>query len=236
METQDVYEKWDKDTGGVLEVTPLILAACKAGKTGQVFRFPGGCICKSMFTYLCGRPDRKFLSEHPDLLRESRLVCMSSEWAEYIRQQPLMFILRRELMEPFCSGSSKVPGRLPEGYSLSGFTDEIFGMHPFDHGRGYPDYQDFAERGAGAAVLYDGKVVSAASSFLSFEDHVELDVFTEPEHRKKGLADHCVFEMLKQCRSKGLTVHWDAQNRMSSKMAVSHGFVPVTDYAVYWLK
>ena len=84
--------------------------------------------------------------------------------------------------------------------------------------------------------MYNGQVVSASSSFITFEDHVELDVFTEPEHRHKGLADHCVFEMLKQCRSKGLTVHWDAQNRMSSKMAVSHGFVPVTDYAVYWLE
>ncbi len=236
MGNQDIYEVWNKETAGVLSVTPLILKACEAGMIGQAVSFPGGCIYKSMFTYLCGIPDSSFLSEHPDILYESRLVCMSDEWAEYIRKLPAKFILRRELMEPFCSESSKIMNELPEGYSLSPFTEEIFDMHPFDHGSSYSDYQDFVKNGAGAAVMYNGQVVSAASSFLTLEDHVELDVFTEPEHRHKGLADHCVYEMLKQCWSKGLTVHWDAQNRMSSKMAVSHGFVPVTDYAVYWLE
>ena len=33
-----------------------------------------------------------------------------------------------------------------------------------------------------------------------------------------------------------MTVHWDAQNPMSSKMAVEHGFVPETEYAVYWVE
>ena len=236
METQDIYEIWNKEEHGVLSVTPLILKACEAGKIGQVISFPGGCIYKSMFTYLCGIPDSSFLAEHQELLYGSRLVCMSGEWAEYIRKLPVKFILRREIMEPFCSESFKVMKELPEGYSLSPVTDEIFDMHPFEHGRSYSDYQEFIRTGAGAAVLFKGKVVSAASSFLSLDDHVELDVFTDPEHRHNGLADHCVYEMLRQCKAKGLTVHWDAQNRMSSKMAVSNGFVPVTDYAVYWLE
>ena len=85
-------------------------------------------------------------------------------------------------------------------------------------------------------MLFDGKVVSASSSFLTFEDHVELDVFTDEEHRGKGLADHCVFEMIRQSVQKGLTVHWDAQNPMSSKMAIGHGFVPEAEYAVYWVE
>ena len=85
-------------------------------------------------------------------------------------------------------------------------------------------------------MLFDGKVVSACSSFITLGDQVELDVSTDPEHRRKGLADHCVYEMLRQSYDKKLTVHWDAQNVMSSEMAKSHGFVPVAEYAVYWLE
>lgn len=236
METQDIYEIWNKEGSGVLSVEPLILTACKEGKLGSVFSYPGGCIYKTVFTYLCGKPDEKFISENPDLIYNSRLVCMSSEWAEYIRKMPVKFILRRELMKPLCAESNKTMKPLPEGYSIGDFTEEIFEKHPFDHGRGYKDFQDFSERAAGAVVLFDGQVVSASSSFLTLGDHVELDVFTESEHRGKGLADHCVFEMLRRSHSKGLTVHWDAQNPMSSKLAVGHGFVPETEYAVCWVE
>jgi len=232
----DIYEIWNKDSSGVLSVEPLILTACKEGKMGSVFSYPGGCIYKTVFTYLCGKPDGKFISENPDLIYNSRLVCMSSEWEEYIRKMPVKFILRRELMKPLCAESEKKMKPLPEGYSIGDFTEEIFEKHPFDHGRGYADFQDFSERAAGAVVLFDGQVVSASSSFLTYGDHVELDVFTELEHRGKGLADHCVFEMLRRSISKGLTVHWDAQNPMSSKMAIGHGFVPETEYAVYWVE
>lgn len=236
METQDIYEIWNKDESGVLSVEPLILTACKEGKLGSVFSYPDGCIYKTVFTYLCGNPDEKYIAEHPDLIYNSRLVCMSSEWAEYIRKMPVKFVLRRELMKPLSAASEKKLKALPEGYRFSAFTEEIFEKHPFDHGRGYKDYQDFSERAVGAAMLFEGQVVSASSSFLTLEDHVELDVFTEPEHRGKGLADHCVSEMIRQSFNKGLTVHWDAQNPMSSKMAIGHGFVPETEYAVYWVE
>ena len=236
MGTQREFEIWNKSGSGVLREAPLIFNACREGRLGTVNPYPDGCIYNTVFTYLCGKPDEEFILNHPGLIYESRLVCMSDEWEEYIRQLPVKFTLRREVMAPLCSESSKKLGVLPEGYSLSPFTQEIFEEHPFDHGRNYKDYEDFDKTGAGAAVLFEGKVVSACSSFITLGDQVELDVFTDPEHRQKGLADHCVYEMLRQSYSKKLTVHWDAQNAMSSEMAKSHGFVPVAEYAVYWLE
>lgn len=236
MGTQSEYEIWNKTTSGVLKETPLILTACREGVIGNAYSYPGGAVYKTVFTYLCGKPDEQFIADHKDLIYESRLVCMSPDWEEYVRQQPVKFILRREVMEPFCSMSSKKLRPLPDGYSISPFTQEIFEAHPFDHGRNYSDYQGFADKGAGAAVLYNGQIVSAASSFLTFGDQVELDVSTAPEHREKGLADHCVYEMLRQCSTKNLIVHWDAQNPMSSGMAKGHGFIPAAEYAVYWVE
>ena len=235
-DTQREFEIWDKSGSGVLTEAPLIYKACRDGKIGSVHSYSEGCIYDTVFTYLCGKPDEKFVQEHLDLIYESRLVCMTPEWEEYIRGLPVKFILKREVMAPLSSESVKKLGTLPEGYSLSPFTREIFEEHPFDHGRNYKDYDDFVSNGAGAAVLFDGKVVSASSSFITLGDNVELDVFTDPGHRQKGLADHCVYEMLRQSASKKLTVHWDAQNVMSSEMAKSYGFTPVTEYAVYWLE
>ena len=236
MTKQREFDIWEKDTSGVLTVTPLILTACKEGSIGNAFSYQDGCIYKTIFTFLCGKPDEDLVSGHPELIYRSRLVCMSPEWEGFVKRLPVKFILRRELMEPLCSASAKNLKPLPDGYSISPFTRDIFDSHPFDHGRNYKDYQEFMNTGAGAVILSDGQVVAAASSFLTFEGHVELDVFTSPEHRNKGLADHCVSDMMRQCREKGLTVHWDAQNVMSSEMAKSHGFIPVTDYAVYWVE
>ena len=188
----------------------------------------------SILTGASTKPYSHIFAENPMIVLFQNIL--SPEWEEYVKKQPVKFILRREVMAPFCSVSSKNLRPLPEGYSISPFTRKIFEEHPFDQGRSYPDFEDFQRSGAGSAVLFDGKVVSASSSFLSFEGHVELDVYTDIEHRKKGLADHCVFEMLRECSEKKYTVHWDAQNPMSSGMAVSHGFTPVTDYAVYWLE
>ena len=82
----------------------------------------------------------------------------------------------------------------------------------------------------GVVILDKNCIVYQAGGFD------ELDVFTDEEHRGKGLADHCVYEMIRQSHAKGLTIHWDAQNPMSSKMAIGHGFVPEAEYAVYWVE
>ena len=95
MGNQDIYESWNKESAGVLSVKPLILKACEAGMLGQAISFPGGCIYKSMFTYLCGIPDSDFLAEHKDLngrsisesFRQS-LFSEESSWSRFVPNLP----------------------------------------------------------------------------------------------------------------------------------------------------
>lgn len=236
MGTEPKTENWNQTGSGVLTETPLLLTACQEGLFGDAFHYPGGCVYKALFTYLSGKPDESFFSAHPELFYDSWLVCMSPEWENHVRGLPMQAVFRREVMEPLCAESVKQLRPLPEGYSLTPFTPAIFEAHPFGHGENYADFGTFSERGAGAAVLYDGQVVAAASSFLTYEDQIELDLCTEPGHRKRGLADHCTAEVMRQCSRKGLTIHWDAQNRMSAELAKGHGFQPLTEYAVYCLQ
>ena len=139
-------------------------------------------------------------------------------------------------MAPLCAESSKPLNPLPEGYTVTPFTPEIFESHPFGHGGNYADFRDFSERGAGAAALYRGQAVAAASGFLTFGDQLELDICTDPGYRKQGLADHCTAEVMRQCRRKKLAIHWDAQNPASANLARGHGFRFAAEYAVYCLR
>ena len=89
---------------------------------------------------------------------------------------------------------------------------------------------------ANKAGAFGEEIASSASTFLRFEKDIELDVSTDPGHRRQGLADHCVFQLLNDCAARGLTVHWDAQNEASRRMAETHGFQKLKDYAVYVLE
>ncbi len=232
---ENKFEIWNKNSSGILSEEPLLLSACKAGNFGSVFSYSEGCVCKALFTYLCGKPDKRFFAEHQELFYGNWLVCMSTEWENFIKSLNIQIAFRRELMAPLCAESQKQLKPLPEGYSITPFTQAVFEAHPFDHGKNYKDFQDFSKTGVGAAVLYGGKVVAAASSFLTYNGHVELDISTDPEHQKRGLAGHCTAEVMRQCCQKKLTMHWDAQNPISASLAKSHGFKPLTEYAVYSL-
>ena len=231
-----MLETWTQASGGALHEEPLLLRVNRAGAFGSAETYPGGSVRQALFTYLCGAPNPALFAARPELFFGKWLVCMSAEWAAFVREKPLETTMRRIMMQPRLGASLKALKPLPSGYRISGFTPEIFAAHPFGQGQNYPDFADFACLGAGAAVLCGDKVVAAASSFLMHENDVELDVATDPDHRRKGLADHCVARMLNDCTARGLTVHWDAQNTASANIATAHGFVEAQEYAVYVLK
>ena len=231
-----MIESWKKEGSGVLRKAPLLLQANQEGRFGQSVFYPGGSVHQALFTYLCGEPDEVFYQVHPELFFGQWLVCMSTAWENFLREQPLEKVLRRVMMNPQCGVSLKTLPPLPEGYSLSPFTEEIFEQHPFGHGQNYRNFEEFQRSGGGAVILFEGKAAASASSFLTFQHEVELDVSTDPRHRRKGLADHCVAEMMADCSKRRLNVHWDAQNEASFQLALSHGFRMGQEYAVYILK
>lgn len=228
---------WTSSESGVLRKPSLLLNACRGKAFGSIIEYPGGKIENALFTYLSGVPDAKFVNLHPELFLGKYLVCMSSEWEEFLRSSPdIAAVMRRRMMCPMNTSSSKNIRPLPDDYTVSPYDEDTFNSHPFEHGKNYADFTDFLKNGSGAKAQYKGETVASASSFITFGSDVELDVSTAPEHRRKGLADSCVASMLCDCALRGFTVHWDAQNDASANMAISHGFVPEQDYAVWILK
>lgn len=123
---------------------------------------------------------------------------------------------------------------LPEEYRLELMDEAAFNQQPFGHGENYSSFSQFDAEGAGAVVWKDGKIAASASSFLSMNGEIELDVSTKEEHRGLGLATSCISKMLEECMNKGLAVHWDAQNETSKHLAQKFGFEVGEEYRVYY--
>lgn len=216
---------------------PLLLRAVCAGVHGQSLRFANGCAFDAGFIYLDGTPDPAALDALHGRWGNRMFIPLSGAWEQALEAyEPQLVRTRRCQMQAGPGNPAKLAAYaadIAEGYLLRDFDEEAFALHPFGHGRGYPDYAAFARTGAGAVVWYNGKIVASASSFISFAGEAELDVSTLAQHRRRGLALACCAAMLMQCARRGIAVHWDAQNDASRALAEKLGFVLDTSYTAY---
>ena len=162
-------------------------------------------------------------------------VCFTGAWEKYIQSHfQNVQLFTRAMMKPRRSFSFPRLQSLPKEYRLELMDETAFNRHPFGHGENYPSYRQFAAEAAGAVVWRENEVVASASSFLSFDGELELDVSTKEAYRGLGLATACVSKMFGQCMVKGFTVHWDAQNEVSKHLAQKFAFEIEEEYSVYY--
>ena len=219
----------------IFQSPPLLYRAAQRGTYGSRREYITGSITDALFVYLDGKPDRESGTALKENYTARPLVCLTDAWEAYVREQfPGAAVYTRYMMKPAKRFRIPESMALSEGYRLSRMDGETFSRHPFSHGANYASYDAFRAEGSGAAVYHGGEIVSAASSFLSLDGEVELDVSTKEEHRGKGLAGACVAMMLQDCMDRNITVHWDAQNAASGHLAEKFGFEQETAYPVYW--
>lgn len=216
--------------------TPLLYRAALQGAFGQRAEFSRGSITDALFVYLGGEPEPESIAEVDKCYRGRPLVCLTKTWKDQIETHyPGATIYNRALMKPACRFTIPKNTELPDRYRLTGLDEAAFEKHPFSHGVNYASWAAFQAEGSGAVVYDGGEIVAAASSFLSLNKEVELDVSTKEACRRKKLATACVARMLRDCMERGITVHWDAQNDISRHLAQKFGFEIETEYSVYWL-
>ena len=215
---------------------PLLYRAALQGAFGRREKFSRSSITDALFVYLDGKPEEESIGVVDSRFRNRPLVCLTKAWEELIRSRyPNAAVYRRTMMKPACRFTIPENMELPEGYRLAGMDEAAFAQHPFSHGENYPCWAAFQAEGSGAVVYHGGEIVSAASSFLSLDREIVLDVFTKESHRGKKLAAACISRMLQDCMERGIPVHWDAQNDVSRHLAERFGFEAETEYSVCWL-
>lgn len=214
---------------------PLLYRAARRGVYGEYRRFERGCIADALFVYLDGAPDPQAADALAARYRARPWVCLTDEWEDFVAARyPSARVFRRYAMKPARRFRFPEERALPEGFRLADMDEAAFAAHPFSHGVNYPSYAAFQAEGSGAVVWRDGEIVASASSFLSLDGEVELDVSTREAYRGKGLAAACVARMLRDCETRNIAVHWDAQNEISRHLAEKFGFELEKTYSVYW--
>ena len=215
---------------------PLLYRAAVQGVFGKQEAYSRGSITDALFVYLDGEPEPESAVRVDSHFRDRPLVCLTKAWEERIRvQYPDAAIYRRTVMEPACRFIFPEKTEIPEEYRLTGMDEAAFEQHPFSHGMNYSCYAAFQAEGSGAVIYHGGEIVAAASSFLSLNGEVEMDIITKETYRGKNLATACAARMLQNCMERGITVHWDAQNDISRHLAEKFGFETEEEYSVFWL-
>lgn len=219
---------------------PLLLRACQSGAFGNQIPYEGGSLCEAGFIYLLGEPAVPVLAEHMEHWRDRMFICATPAWQQALTDSyPELKPWQRWQMSPLTLQQMDLrqlralASALPEGYRLAPLGAQEFALHPFGHGYRYATSDDFLGEGAGAVIYHGNEIVSSASSFITFDKEVELDISTLPAHRRLHLGLACAAGMLLICAEKGLTVHWDAQNPASKRMAEQLGFHLESTYTAY---
>lgn len=127
---------------------------------------------------------------------------------------------------------------LPKGYTLRHFDKEIYDQIIAD-GWGhtlvasYDDYDHFASKGWGVAVMHGDEMAAGISSYCTFDGGYEVEINTHLDHRRKGLGLACAAQFILDCLERGLYPGWDAANEGSLRMAQKLGYLFDREYVAY---
>lgn len=121
---------------------------------------------------------------------------------------------------------------LQSGYALKKMEEAEYNIckengWAYDLVSQYKDYKAYKNLGLGIVVLKDGELVAGASSYSRYDKGIEIEIDTQEDHRRKGLAYACGAKLILECLEEGLYPSWDAQNKWSVTLGYhfSHEYV-----------
>lgn len=198
-----------------------------------------------VFTILGGDP------QHPkalDLIRYKPIHFVSpesTEWSRLIKSEygekiiPLTFTA---FYGPLLDAQylKSLTGKPPSGYEMRKMNLPLAAqlLKDFDTDEfidSFESLEDFATRGVGYLALHKGVIVSAATSFAASSKGIDIDIQTQPEHRRKGLATQVGARLLLDCLKRQVEPHWLAANRASEKLALKLGYTKGDTYVTFMM-
>lgn len=129
-------------------------------------------------------------------------------------------------------------GQLSKDYELKFIDKELYQQcmkydWSVDFVQGYQTYEEYRKYGLGIVAIYNGEVVSGASSYSSYAGGIEVEVDTKEEYRRNGLATACAAKLILECLKRNLYPSWDAQNKWSVALAEKLGYHYSHTYIAY---
>ncbi|WP_096435632.1 GNAT family N-acetyltransferase [Alteribacter populi] len=131
--------------------------------------------------------------------------------------------------------------KLPKGYEIKRIDENVAkepSLHELseDFISQFNSIDDFINRGVGFAILNEGQVVCAATSFSIYDDGIEIEIATHPNYRRKGLATITASTLIVDCLDRGLYPSWDGANNESVNLAQKLGYIFKESYETYFIE
>lgn len=175
---------------------------------------------------------------------ESIVITESENWKREIKQtyptytskgSRYRFQKNKDDLDP--THLKRITPPLPMGYQLKRIDSKIVkntSLHELsvDFTGQFKDVNDFLNRGVGFAILYEGTVAAAATSYSIYNEGIEIEIATRSEHRNQGLATIVASSLILYCLDHGLYPSWDAANDASLHLAEKLGYVFKEEYEV----
>ena len=199
--------------------------------------------CLADFAFYAGEPNEELAAARP-----KGPVCMvpcGEGWAELLLKcWPTAAVYTRYSIRKDTKFDraklEELAASLPDGYEMKRIDGELY-CRCLENGlfadcvSHFASVEEYLSLGRGFAVVRDGAVVSAASSYTVYREGIEIEIDTAEEERRKGLASAVGARLILSCLDDGLYPSWDAANMGSVRLAEKLGYELDREYACYWL-
>lgn len=229
--------------------------SCLEGTMGWVYGDDPQCPKAAMamlgdFCFFAGRASRELVRFKPEECERDFMIMVppNEAWAGCIEacfgekaKKVTRYAIKKEAhvwdLKRLCS----IVAGLPEEYESKLLDEAVFAYARENHWASdwvsqFPDYESFRDKGLGFVILKDGIPVSGASSYSVYSKGIEIEIDTQPDYRRRGLAAVCGAGLILECEKRGLYPSWDAQNLWSVALAEKLGYRFDHEYTAYEIR
>lgn len=199
------------------------------------------------FIFFAGKPCTEIVKFRPDWFRKDYAIMTSysEDWHEVIEsvyqkeaQKSERYAMKKENDIFDRDYLEKIVNSLNPIYEIRMINGAIYKMCqkiPFlkDLVAQYPTYEKYVECGLGCVICLENKIVSGASSYSSYQGGIEIEIDTDLDYRRQGLALVCGAKLILECLNRGLYPSWDAANKGSVALAEKLGYHFDYAYPIY---
>jgi hypothetical protein len=189
---------------------------------------------------------REMLSKVPSL---QMILLPNSGWVDLMRDTwGVRFVEKKDFRTKLSSRTlnlvhiKKLKEKLPSGFLVEFINasnakkfNKLFSSSFFEF---FGSSDNFLKKGFGFCVITDDKVVcAAATGNPPFNYAFEINVMTDKNFRRKGLATIVSSYLIEYSLENGFDPRWDAANKNSADLALKLGYSNPEPYDIYfWAK
>lgn len=199
------------------------------------------------FCFFVGEPNIDLIKNIPECytLDYMLIIPQNNEWATLIEENYkencdkfFRYAIKKEGNIFDVEKLSTYVNELPDDYTLVKVDEKLYNQLSLEEWSEdlcsqFKDYNSYKNHGLGYVVFHNGEIVSGASSYIYYNDGIEIEIDTKRDYRRKGLATVCGAKLILDCLENNLYPSWDAANKESVALSEKLGYHFDKQYVTY---